>query len=360
MIADTAVLTVDLDAIAANWAALRARHGRGVAGVLKADAYGLGAPPVARRLAREGCRHFFVAHLFEALAVRDAAPGAAVAVLDGILPGEAPDFAEHGILPVLNDLGQLDAWRAEAARRGRRLPAILHVDTGMNRLGLPPSEVAALAADPARLDRVDLRYVMTHLVAAEVPDDPANERQRAAFATARAQLPAAPVSFANSSGIFLGAAFASDLARPGAALYGINPTPGHPNPMRQAVRLDGRVLQVRDIGPGASVGYNGTWTATRPSRIATVAVGYADGYLRGLTNRGTARLAGRPISMAGRVSMDLTTFDITDLPQVGPGDMLTLIGDGQTPDDLATLAGTNGYEILTSLGQRYARRYLGA
>ncbi len=360
MIADTAVLTVDLDAIAANWAALRERHGRDVAGVLKADAYGLGAPEVARRLAWEGCRHFFVAHLFEALAVVEAAPGASVAVLDGILPGEAPDFAEHGILPVLNDLGQVDAWRAEAVRRGHLLPAILHVDTGMHRLGLPPSEVAALASDPARLDGIDLRYVMTHLVAAEVPDDPANARQHAAFAAARARLPAVPVSLANSSGIFLGEDFASDLARPGAALYGINPTPGRPNPMRQAVRLDGRVLQVREIEAGATVGYNGIWTATRPSRIATVAVGYADGYLRGLSNRGTARFAGRPIPMAGRVSMDLTTFDITDLPQVGPGDMLTLIGDGQTPDDLALLAGTNGYEILTSLGQRYTRRYLGA
>lgn len=360
MIADTAVLTVDLDAIAANWALLKARHGGDVAGVLKADAYGLGAPAVASRLAREGCRHFFVAHLFEALAVIDAAPGAEVAVLDGILPGEAPDFAEHGITPVLNDLGQLDAWRAEAGRLGRVLPAILHVDTGMRRLGLPPEEVAALAADPARLEGVALRYVMTHLVAAEVPDDPENARQREAFAAARARLPATPASFANSSGIFLGADFASDLARPGAALYGINPTPGRPNPMRQAVRLDGRVLQVRRIEAGEAVGYNGTWTAERPSRIATVAVGYADGYLRGLSNRGTARFAGRPIPMAGRVSMDLTTFDITDHPQVGPGTMLALIGDGQTPDDLAALAGTNGYEILTSLGQRYTRRYLGA
>lgn len=360
MIADTAILTVDLDAIAANWALLRARHGRDVAGVVKADAYGLGAREVVARLVREGCRHFFVAHLSEAAAIRDVAPEAMLAVLDGVLPGEAGEFAARGIVPVLNDLGQIAAWRAEVVRLGRRLPALLHVDTGMNRLGLPPAEVDTLAADPALLDGIGLLYVMTHLVSAEMPDAEVNARQRDAFAAARARLPAAPVSFANSSGIFLGPDFASDLARPGAALYGINPTPGAANPMRRVVRLEGRVLQVRSIGAGESVGYNGIWTAQRASRIATVAVGYADGYLRALSNQGTARAAGRPVPMAGRVSMDMTTFDITDLPPVAPGDWLTLIGDGETPDDLAAAAGTNGYEILTSLGPRYARRYLGA
>jgi len=360
MAAETALLTVDLDAIAANWRMLRDRHGADAAGVVKADGYGLGAVPVARRLAREGCGHFFVAQLAEGIAVAAAVPRAMVAVLNGLLPGEERAFAAHGIVPVLNDLGQVDAWAAEASRLGTRLPAILHIDTGMNRLGLPPVAVDALAADPSRLAPLDLRYVMTHLVAAEVPDDPANARQRDAFAASRARLPPARASFANSSGVFLGAGYRTDLARPGAALYGINPTPGLPNPMRPAVRLDGRVLQVRDVPAGETVGYNGTWTAARPSRIATVAVGYADGYLRNLSNRCPARCDGHPVPMAGRVSMDLTTFDVTDFPAIRTGAMLTLIGDGQTPDDLAAAAGTNGYEVLTSIGSRYARRYLGA
>lgn len=360
MATETAILTVDLDAIAANWRLLRDRHGADTAGVLKANGYGLGAVPIARRLAREGCRHFFVAHLAEAIAVVTAVPGAMVAVLNGVLPGEARAYAAHGVVPVLNDPEQLAIWAAEATRRGARLPAILHIDTGMNRLGLSPAELAVLAADPSRLAPLDMRYVMTHLVTAEKPDDPTNARQRDSFAAARARLPRMSFSFANSSGLFLGADYRSDLARPGAALHGINPTPGRPNPLRQVVRLEGRVLQVRDIPAGEAVGYNSTWVARRPSRIATVAVGYADGYLRNLTNRGSARFEGRPVPMAGRVSMDLTTFDITDFPAIQPGSFLTLIGDGQTPDDLATAAGTNGYEILTSLGPRYARRYLGA
>jgi alanine racemase len=201
---------------------------------------------------------------------------------------------------------------------------------------------------------------MTHLVASEVPDDPINQAQRDRFAAACAALPAAPRSLANSSGIFLGPDFASDLARPGAALYGINPTPGHPNPMRSAVTLKARVVQVRQIGAGEGVGYNSTWRASRDSRIATVSVGYADGFLRSLSNRATAFFDGRPVPLVGRVSMDLTTFDVTDHPGIVPGAWLELIGPRATPDDLAEAAGTNGYEILTSLGPRYHRVYRGA
>ena len=167
-----------------------------------------------------------------------------------------------------------------------------------------------------------------------------------------------PARAANSSGMFLGPAFASDLARPGCALYGINPTPGRPNPMRQVVRLDAPVLQVREIAPGDTVGYGATWTAARPSRVATVAAGYADGYLRALSGRAFGVLAGQSVPLIGRVSMDLIAFDATDAPGLAPGDAITLIGpDGLTPDDLATRAGTIGYEILTSLGNRYRREY---
>jgi alanine racemase len=355
------VLEIDLDAIAENWRTIRRLHPSGpVAVVLKANAYGLGALAVAPHLFAAGCRHFFVAHLGEALPLRPLLPGAMLAVLNGLWPGDAPAYSDAEIAPVLGSLSEIDEWSAHARTMGRALPALLHVDTGMNRLGLSPMEVDALAAEPARLDGVQLLYVMTHLVSAENPSDPINTLQRDRFAQAAARLPPAPRSLANSSGCLLGAGFASDLARPGAALYGVNPAPGRLNPMRAAVRLRARILQVRDVPPGACVGYNGVWTAERPSRIATVSVGYADGYPRALTNRATACFDGQPLPLVGRVSMDLSTFDITDAPAAGPGGWLDLIGPGIPVDEVARQAGTNGYEILTQLGTRYRRVYLGA
>jgi alanine racemase len=352
-----AILEIDLAAIAANWRLLAARHPSGpVAAVVKADAYGLGALPVARHLAAAGCRQFFVALPDEALALAPhLPPGSMLGVLNGLIPGSAADLAAAGILPALGSLAEIADWAATARRLGRALPALVHVDTGMSRLGLDARELDTLAADPALLAGIDLRYVMTHLVSSEIEDDPLNHAQRARFAAARARLPAAPASIANSSGIFLGPDFASDLARPGAALYGINPTPGRPNPMRAAVRLAARVLQVRVIQAGASVGYNATWRAARESRIATVALGYADGFHRALSNRARAFFDGAPVPLVGRVSMDLTTFDVTDHPAIQPGAWLELLGPHQGPDDLAAAAGTNGYEILTSLGARFAR-----
>ncbi len=356
-----AVLEVDLEAIADNWRTICGLHPSGpVAVVLKANAYGLGAPAVASHLFAAGCRHFFVAHLDEARPLCALLPGAMLAVLNGLWPGDAAAYADAGIAPVLGSLSEVEEWSAHAWTTGRILPALLHVDTGMNRLGLSPAEVDALAAEPARLDGIRLLYVMTHLVSAEYPGDPINALQRDRFLQAAARLPLAPRSLANSSGCFLGPDFASDLARPGAALYGVNPTPGRPNPMRAAVRLRARILQVRDVPPGACVGYNGVWTAERPSRIATVSVGYGDGYPRALTNRATARFDGQAIPLVGRVSMDLSTFDITDAPAAVPGAWLDLIGPGIPVDELARQAGTNGYEILTQLGTRYRRVYLGA
>jgi len=352
---------VNLDAVAANWRLLRARHPGGVAAVVKADGYGLGAVPVVRRLLREGCAHFFTAHLAEALAVRREVPGGVmVAALNGLWPGDAAEYVASGVLPVLGSLGEVEAWSAQARRSGRALPALLHVDTGMNRLGLPPAEISRLAAEPERLAGIEPRYVMTHLASAETASAASNGEQLRRFAAACAQLPAAPNSVANSSGVFLGPAFASDLARPGAALYGLNPTPGEVNPMRGCVRLRARILQIRDAAPGERVGYNGTWAAARPTRIATVSVGYADGFPRALSNRGEARFDGAPVPLVGRVSMDLTTFDVTDAPGAVPGAWLDLIGPDLPPDAVAERAGTNGYEVLTSLGRRYQRTYLGA
>lgn len=349
-------LEVDLGAIQANWRALAARHPSGpVAGVVKADAYGLGAPHVAPALFAAGCRHFFTAHLQEALAIRPRLQGAMVAVLNGLPPGSEATFAAHGIAPVLGTPGEIARWAAEARRLGRALPALLHLDTGMNRLGLDAAQLAALAADPTALDGITLRYVMTHLSASEEPQDPANEAQRQRFATACAMLPPLPRSFANSSGIFLGPGWASDLARPGAALYGINPTPGQPNPMRPVVRLSARVLALRAIGQGEAVGYNATWTAPQDGRIATIGVGYADGWLRSHTNRGHAIFDGAMLPLVGRVSMDLITLDASGCPALREGDMVELIGPTRPVDAVAQAAGTNGYEILTSLGRRYHR-----
>lgn len=354
------ILEVDLSAAAANWALLCRHHRHGAVGALvKADGYGLGARPIAARLYRAGCRHFFVAHLDEAVAIRDAVADAMVAVLNGLTRGDEGEYVARGILPVLGSLDEIEAWRAEAGRRGQALEALLHIDTGMSRLGLDRRELAILSADHGRLAGIALRYVMTHLVAAEIQDDPLNEAQRRRFAQACAGLPKVRRSLANSSGIFLGERFGSDLARPGAALYGINPTPGRANPMRPVVRLLGRVLQVRTIEAGATVGYNGTWTAPATSRIATVGVGYADGWFRSLSGRGEAFFDGRPVPLVGRVSMDLTTYDVTGQPGIGAGSYLELIGPSIPPDRVAEMAGTNGYEVLTSLGRRSARIYRG-
>jgi alanine racemase len=349
-----AVLRIDLSAVVANWRALGARHpGGAVAAVVKADAYGLGAAPVARALAAAGCRHFFVAQLAEGMAVRAAiGPGPMVAVLNGFAPGADGDA---GLTPVLNGLGDLAAHRARPPAAG----AILHLDTGMSRLGLDAREQAALAEDPAPLAGLRLRCVMSHLACADEPDHPLNAVQAGRFAAAAARLaPGVPRSLANSSGIFLGPDFASDLARPGCALYGINPTPGRANPMRQVVTLAAPVLQLREVPAGATVGYGATWTAPGPRRIATVAAGYADGYLRALSGRAVGHVSGRAVPLVGRVSMDLITFDVTDAPEVAPGTMVELMGPSETPDDLAARAGTIGYEILTALGARYRRDYL--
>jgi alanine racemase len=353
-----AILEVDLGAIVANWRLLCGLHSSGpVAGVVKADAYGLGAREIAPALYAAGCRHFFVALLDEALAIRELVPDAMVGVLCGLLPGSEDDYLANSIVPVLCSLAEIEAWSALARRLERTLPAILHVDTGMSRLGLDRHELALLQQDHARLAGIELRYVMTHLVSSEATNDPMNEHQRQRFDAACARLPTVPRSFANSSGIFLGEDWGSDLARPGAALYGINPTPDRSNPMRLPVRLRARVLSVRSLGVGDTVGYNATWRASRPSRIATVALGYADGLHRTLSNRGSAFFDGTPVPLVGRVSMDLTTFDVTDARGVIPGASLDIIGPMQTPDDLAIAAGTNGYEVLTSLGRRFHRIY---
>ena len=356
-----ASLTIDLDALTANYHILRARQPSGaVAAVVKADGYGLGALPVSNRLYREGCRHFFVATLDEALALQPVIPTALIATLTGVAPYGAREQAERQIVPVINSLPELALWRAEAHRSGRALPAFLHIDTGMNRLGLTPDELDQLIQNPGLLSGIELRTILTHLVSAERPEDPLNQIQLARFRAACGKLPLALRSIANSSGLFLGSDFASDLARPGAALYGVNPTPAQPNPMQRVVALTARVLQIRTIGPGETVGYNGIWKAQTKARIATIGVGYADGLPRAISNHGHAYFDATPLPLVGRVSMDLITYDATNAPGLAPGDDLELLGAHQDVDQLAAYAETSAYEILTSLGNRYARRWIGA
>jgi alanine racemase len=358
------LLRVDLGAIVANWRDLVARHGQACAGVVKADAYGLGAAAVGRALRDAGCGTFFVAHLTEGMALREALGSTSeIIVLNGFPPGA--DGAA-GLVPVLNHLGDIADLAAAARAAGTPRPALLHIDTGMSRLGLDARDQATLAANRGLLDGIALRFVMTHLACADEPAHPLNAAQRQRFAAAADRIaPGVKRSVANSSGIFLGAGFRSDLARPGCALYGINPTPGAPNPMRQVARVEAEVLQVRQIAAGDTVGYGASWTAGEHRRIATVAAGYADGYLRALSGRSLGLLHGRAVPLVGRVSMDLTTFDVTDVPEARPGDRLLLIGGGEgtawsnTPDDIAARCGTIGYEILTSLGRRHARAYGG-
>ncbi len=349
-------LIIDLEAIAANWRMLVRQHGAPAAAVVKADAYGLGAAFVAPRLLEEGARHFFVAQLSEAVALRPLLPGAMIGVLNGFAAGEAGLYTALDLVPVLGVLGEIDAYRAHAAHLGRALPALLHIDTGMSRLGLSGAELDIVTADPSRLAGIDWHYAMTHLVSAECPGDAINAAQLARFEAACARLPPMKRSLANSSGIFLGAGYRSDLARPGAALYGVNPTPGHANPMRTTVQLTAPVLQVRDIGAGEGVGYNACFVTTRPTRVATVALGYADGYHRAASRGAQAGFDGARVPLIGRVSMDLLTFDATDHPLLRAGSRLEIIGPNVPPDEVAGWMGTNGYEVLTSLGHRAERR----
>jgi len=356
-----AILEIDLEGIVANWRFLARRvEPAECAAVVKADAYGLGARQVAPALAAAGCRQFFAATIEEGIALRGVLPKSAeIAVLNGLLPGCEEDFTEFRLVPVLNDPGQIAEWRLAASRR--EAPAILHLDTGMARLGLTIREFDELADVLCDLDPIRWRAVMSHLACSDEPRHPLNHIQLERFAAARRRLPHLPASLAASSGVFLGPQFHFDFVRPGAALYGVNPQPGGPNPMRQIVRLKGRILQIRDVDRGEAVGYGAAHVMGSPGRIATVAVGYADGWLRSVSQRGTGRIGGRRVPLLGRVSMDLTVFDVSDVdPALArPGSFIELLDEDYGVDAAAADAGTIGYEVLTALGRRYHRSYRG-
>ncbi|AXK80532.1 alanine racemase [Pseudolabrys taiwanensis] len=358
------ILTIDLSAIAANWQALMRRATPAeAAAVVKADAYGCGLEQVGAHLSHAGCKTFFVADLAEARRLRAVAGEATIYVLNGLLPGTAPTFAALRARPVIGSLVELAEWDTFCSTQQWRGGAALHVDTGMNRLGITPNEAAALAPR-IRAENHGITLLMSHLACADNPAHPLNEKQIKLFREVRLLYRGIPSSLANSSGIFLGNAAHCDVVRPGGALYGSNPTPGHANPMRPVVRLDAHVLHVRSVPKGDAIGYGAVWTARHSSRIAVCAVGYADGYLRAASASDEAPgadaiVAGKRCPIAGRISMDLLAVDVSALPDnaVRRGDVATLIGGDITVDEVADRAGTIGYEVLTSLGRRYHRVY---
>ena len=349
-------LTLDLDALAANHATLRGLAGGAeIAPAVKADAYGLGAEPVALRLWDEGARSFYVARLDEGVALRSILSDrtAAIYVLDGATPGSAPTLEAAGLTPVLNSLPQVEAWNSHA--RGRTLAAALHIDTGMNRLGLRPEEAVVLVGAMDRLKHVQVSLVVSHLACAGEPGHPLNARQLERFTEAAALFPDARRSLANSGGLFLGEAYCFDQARPGISLYGGGPEDRTDPRIKTVVTLEAPILQTRVVPRGESIGYGAAFVATQTTRVAIIAAGYADGVLRAAHPNGAVWFDGALRPMLGRVSMDLIAVDITDCDAARPGAMVEIIGPNRPVDDAAAAAGTTAYELLTRIAPR-ARR----
>jgi alanine racemase len=368
----TSVCEVNLDAIAGNYRFLQNKVGACVcSAVVKADAYGLGVEPVARKLAEVGATEFFVATLEEGIQLRSilplslpfAPPLVTIYVLNGLWPGTESVFDQYRLIPVLADLNQVALWKHYAAKQEKRLGAILQVDTGLIRLGLSFEELKTQLQDKGGFTGLQLHYVMSHLACAYQPGHPYNDQQRAAFENVRELLPHVPASFAGSGGIFHGEAYWYDMVRPGRLLYGSSFTAEEvfQAAVQPVVTLRSRVLQIQTVQKGQSVGYDQTYWAERPLRLATISMGYADGYMRSLGNKGRAMVNGREVPVVGRISMDLATLDVTDLPPewVYPGSWVELINPQITVDAVAAAAGTVSWEVLTRLGKRPHRIYLG-
>lgn len=359
-----AVLTIDLGAIQNNWRYLNSHAGTAECGAaVKGDAYGLGIGPVAKALWQAGCRSFFVTRPMEGEELRNILSEATIYVLDGMFPGQAEFYAQHNLLPALISIQEAREWAAFGRIYGRKLPCAIHVDTGINRLGLSLPDYASLLAETATMKDLNVTLLMSHLACADEPQHPLNQKQREAFQIVRSKLPSVPASLANSSGIFLGAGFAHDLVRPGIAIYGGNPTPVLANPVRAVARLDGAIMQLRSVEAGETVGYGATWKAPRTSRIAILGAGYKDGVPRSLSSRADNNppqvfLRGKRCPIIGRISMDMMAIDVTDLASsLTRGDRAEILGPNILIDEAAGWAGTISYELLTRLGSRYARLY---
>ncbi|HEX3754421.1 MAG TPA: alanine racemase [Rhizomicrobium sp.] len=359
---EAARLTVRLGAVADNYRTFRRLAGpAAVASVVKGDGYGLGAARIAPALAEAGCDSFFVARLAEAIKLRQTLPQARIFVLDGAAPDAVPALLSHNLIPVLNSLADIASWQAAANATDQILEAVVHVDTGMSRLGLPSYELSVLAAEAKkRLAGLNLVLVMSQLACADEPDAAMNREQLSRFRQALAMLPPAPASLAASAGILLGPDYHFDLVRPGVGLYGAHPRGlKTDNPMKTVAFLTGKVLQVRRIDVGECVGYGASFSARKPLLLATLALGYADGLVRAASNRGVAAFCGKLVPFVGRISMDLVTVNVTDLAvEPRAGDEMELLGDSVSLEMLAEAAGTNAYEILNSLGRRVPRHYL--
>jgi alanine racemase len=347
-------LTVDLDAVAANYHALKAEAGSEVAPVVKGDAYGVGVAPVVRRLWAEGARRFFVARLGEGEALRailGLEKPAVIYVLDGCSPGSADRLKAANLIPILNSVEQIAEW-SDAG------PAGLHVDTGMNRLGVRIEEAEALARRNQSVSGFDL--VMSHLACATDPHHPMNRAQADAFADVRALFPDAQASLANTAGVFLGAPYRYDMARPGVGLFGGGPFEASHPAIRAVLTLEAPILQMRTVPAGETIGYGATFRAEQTTELAVLAAGFADGLLRGLGAGGYGWFAGKARPFLGRISMDLIALDMTDCKEARPGAMVELLGEQVKLDDVARLAQTVPYEILARPSHRIQRVFKGA
>jgi alanine racemase len=361
----TGVITIDLRQLVANWRALSDLVAPAECGaVVKADAYGLGAGRVIPALWSAGCRTFFIATPDEAATARRLVPAATIYALDGLVAGATADLISAAAIPVLGSIDEICAWVQVASAHHSRLRAALHVDTGLNRLGLSEAEVDAFVRDGSLTGNLDVSLVMSHLACADDPRAAKNEEQREAFERLRKRLPQARASLAASDGLMLGAGYHYDLVRPGYALYGGQAFRGGATPVGPVVSLSARILQIRDVPAGGTVGYSATWQAKRASRIAVIAAGYADGFARALSGShdrpgGVVGFRGQQVPVVGRVSMDLITVDVTGLgPPPQRGDFVDLIGPGLSIEAMGTAAGTIGYEVLTRLGSRFHRTYV--
>jgi alanine racemase len=364
--ADSAI-TINLDAIIANW-----RHIDGLsapttktAAMVKANGYGLGNGAVATSLVKAGCKIFFVANLSEAIELRtifhqtghDDLP---IMVLHGVQHGQEADFKAYKLVPVLNDLEQISRWRLFAGKTDTSLAALLHFDTGMTRLGLDADQADWLIRNRQALEGLELAYVMSHLVSGELVEDPVNAQQLANFNKLRSWFPNIPASLANSAGTLLGTGYHFAMTRPGIALYGVHPCNVLDSPLQPTFDWQARILQIRDAFAGDKVGYGGTHQLDRDSRIATLGVGYADGYCRQLGGIASVSISGRIVPVIGRVSMDSITVDVTGFDQESLStDTASLIHSGYRVEQMASDAGTIAYEIITNLGHRAERHYLG-
>ncbi|MEE9346645.1 MAG: alanine racemase [Robiginitomaculum sp.] len=354
-------LHIDMKTLKDNYRALTAKIAKPgkpvtIAACVKADAYGLGMGPVAKALYGLGCRAFFVAHPMEGRLLREIiGGGATIYVLNGPSEAEMQIFFGSKLKPVLNSYSQARLW-ASAIRKHEYQPrSVIHIDTGMNRLGFEAAELTRLVNDKPLLASLDIELVMSHLACAGDPKSPSNAKQLSAFKAAASQLPPVTLSLANSAGIYLGKAYHFNMVRPGAALYGLSVTSAKED-HKPVVSISAPILQTRILKKGESAGYNASFTAKSDMRVATIAAGYADGIPVAASNIGHGTLAGRKMPIIGRVSMDLTMLDASGFSgEIKPGDRVHFYGD-----QLEAQAGAMGllnYEMLTRLGSRFRREY---